>query len=72
MAITLYSLTRCPFCRAERERLRASGAAFTEIDIGEKPECIPELIKLTRRRRIVPVLVDGTRVEVAPKGGTEF
>jgi glutaredoxin 3 len=72
MAITLYTLARCPFSVELRRRLEERGAAFTEIDVGEKPECVPELVKLTRRRRIVPVLVDGVRVEVAPDGGTEF
>lgn len=72
MAVTLYSLAACPFSRALRERLQRSGCAFTEIDVGERPECVTELIKLTRRRRIVPVLVDGVRVEIAPEGGTEF
>jgi glutaredoxin len=72
MATTLYSLAACPHCRAERERLASAGKAFTEIDVGEKPECIPELVKLTKKRRIVPVVVDGARVEVAPRGGTEF
>jgi glutaredoxin len=72
MAITLYTLARCPFSRAMREWLHARGATFTEIDLEEMPERIPELMKLTRRRRIVPVLVDGTRVEIAPEGGTQF
>lgn len=72
MATTLYSLASCPFCRAEREKLSASGKHFTEIDVGERPECVPELIKLTKKRRIVPVVVDGARIEVAPRGGTEF
>lgn len=72
MATTLYSIAACPFSRAIRERLRDRGCAFTEIDVLERPECVPELVKLTRRRRIVPVLVDGVRVEIAPEGGTEF
>lgn len=72
MAITLYTLSRCPFSRALRARLEERGATFTEIDVGEKPQCVPELVKLTKRRRIVPVLVDGVRIEVAPDGGTEF
>lgn len=72
MAITLYSIAACPFSGAIRERLRERGCAFTEIDVRERPECVPELVKLTRRRRIVPVLVDGVRVEIAPDGGTEF
>jgi hypothetical protein len=29
-------------------------------------------MKLTGRRRIVPVLVDGMRIDVAPEGGSEF
>lgn len=72
MATTLYTLASCPFSRALRERLAARGEPFTEVDVGARPECVPELVKLTRRRRVVPVLVDGTRVEVAPDGGTEF
>lgn len=72
MATTLYTLGRCPFSRALRDRLLERGCEFTEIDVGEKPQCVPELVKLTRRRRIVPVLVDGARVEIAPDGGTEF
>lgn len=72
MATTLYTLARCPFSRALRERLRERGATFHEIDVGERPECVPELMKLTRRRRVVPVLVDGARIDVAPEGGTEF
>ena len=72
MAITLYSLGQCPFSRAMRERLCERGCDFTEIDVERSPQCIPELVKLTGRRRIVPVLVDGTRIEIAPDGGTEF
>jgi len=72
VAITFYSLARCPFCRAERERLLESGRSFSEIDVGEHPERVPELVKLTWRRRIVPVIVDGARVDIAPQGGTEF
>jgi hypothetical protein len=33
---------------------------------------IPELLKLTGGRRIVPVLVDEGRIAVAPEGGSEF
>jgi len=72
MAVTFYSLAGCPYCRKMRERLTARGCAYTEIDVAERPECVPELVKLTGRRRIVPVVVDGARIEIAPDGGTEF
>lgn len=72
MATTLYTVAGCPRCDALRERLVAAGKAFTEVDVRARPECVPELVKLTKKRRIVPVLVDGVRIEVAPEGGTEF
>lgn len=72
MAVTLYSLARCPFCLAVKTKLIDQGRSFTEIDVGEHPERTPELMKLTGKRRIVPVLVDGTRIAVAEDGGTEF
>ena len=72
MAVTLYSLPSCPYSRAMRDDLTRREVAFTEIDVAARPECVVELVKLTRKRRIVPVLVDGARIEIAPDGGTEF
>ena len=40
-------------------------------DIADR-EVVPELLKLTKGRRIVPVLVEGARISVAPDGGSEF
>lgn len=72
MATTLYTTAACPFSRALREQLVAAGKRFTEVDVGEHPERVPELLKVTRGRRIVPVLIDGVRIEVAPDGGSEI
>jgi glutaredoxin 3 len=72
MPVVLYTRGGCPYCAAAREALAARGATVREIDVSERPEAIPELLKLTRGRRIVPVLVEGTRIEVAPAGGSTF
>ncbi len=72
MATTLYVKAGCPYCAALREEVERRGVRPTVIDISERPETIPELLKLTGGRRIVPVLVDGVRIEVAPAGGSEF
>ena len=37
-----------------------------------RPEVIPELMKLTGGRRIVPVIVDAAGIHVAPAGGSAF
>ncbi len=71
MATTLYATKDCPFSRVVRDRLNATGTRFTEIDVGEHPEVIPELLKVTRGRRVVPVLIDGVRIEIAVDGGSE-
>ena len=69
MAVTFYVKGGCPYCAAMREELDGRGADYNEINVKESPGVIPELLKLTGGRRIVPVLVDGDRVEVAPNGG---
>ena len=72
MAATLWVKSDCPHCDALRRELAERAVAVEEIDIERNPHLIPELLKLTGRRRIVPVLVLGTRVDVAPHGGSTF
>ena len=70
MAVTLYVTAGCPHCARKRAELAARGAVVREIDVSARPEVIPELLKLTRGRRIVPVVVEGTRIDIAPDGGS--
>ena len=70
--VLVYVLAGCPYCAALRAAMAARGADVREIDVGLRPEVIPELLKLTRGRRVVPVVVDGGRIEIAPGGGTAF
>jgi glutaredoxin len=68
----LYTIAGCPHCATVRADLETRGVPFTEVDVGRRPDAVPELLKLTRGRRIVPVLVEGGRIAVAPAGGTGF
>jgi len=68
--VLLYTRAGCPYCDVKRAELVGRGVAFREVDVGARPEAIPELLKLTRGRRIVPVIVVGGRVEIAPDGGS--
>ena len=72
MPAVLYTTAGCPHCDALRARLIADGVAFREIDLGREPHAIPELLKLTRGRRVVPVVVRDGRIEIAPAGGSSF
>lgn len=68
----LYTLAGCPHCDAKRAELAARGVEVREVDVGTRPEVIPELLKLTGGRRVVPVVVEGGRIEIAPAGGSPF
>lgn len=70
--VLLYTRPGCPFCDAQRAQLAERGARVHEIDVAAAPQAIPELLKLTGGRRIVPVVVEDGRVLVAPEGGSEF
>jgi len=71
-AAILYTIADCGHCDAKRAELVAAGVTFREIDVGREPQAVPELLKLTRGRRIVPVVVRGGRIEIAPAGGSSF
>ena len=70
--VVLYTRTGCPWCDRKRAELVARGVPFREIDVAARPEVIPELLKLTGGRRLVPVVVESARIEVAPDGGSRF
>jgi glutaredoxin len=71
-ATILYTREGCPACDRLREALAGRGERFTEVNLSREPQATIELLKLTSGRRIVPVLVRGAKIEVAPEGGTEF
>ncbi len=68
-SITLYVKTGCPYCAAKRREFQEKKLAFSEINVSERPEAIPELLRLTGGERLVPVIVEGNKVSVAPEGG---
>ena len=70
--VLLYAKAGCMYCEAKRAELVARGVAVREIEIGARPEAIPELLKLTGGRRVVPVVVEEGRIVIAPQGGSSF
>jgi glutaredoxin len=70
--VLLYTRTGCSYCDAKRAELAARGGPVREINLSECPQAIAELMKLTGGRRLVPVVVDGASILVAPDGGSSF
>lgn len=69
---TLYVTTGCRYCAAERDALARRGVTVIEVNVAEHPEAIPELLKLTKGERRVPVIVEAGSIRTAPDGGSEF
>lgn len=70
--VTLYTRDGCPHCARRRDALVAAGDRVVEVNLSREPQAMTEFLELTNGRRVVPVLVRGGRIEVAPDGGTEF
>jgi glutaredoxin len=70
--VVLYTRAGCPYSQRLRVRLEAEGNQIEEVDLVATPQAMTEFLKLTNGKSIVPVLVRGAVVEVAPEGGTEF
>jgi glutaredoxin len=64
--VLLYTIAGCAYCDAMRASLAARGVVVEEIDVGVKRQYVPELLKLTKGKRVVPVVVDDGKVIVAP------
>jgi glutaredoxin 3 len=70
--VLLYTRTGCPFCDAKRAELAARGTPVREVNLSDRPQAVAELMKLTGGRRVVPVIVDGSAIAIAPDGGSSF
>ena len=68
----VYVKLDCRYSTRMLDAMHAAGEQPIVIDIDRERYAIPELLKLSGGRRIVPVRVCGTDVVVAPDGGTEF
>ena len=71
-ATLVYTRDGCSACARAKADLEAAGERYTEVNLSREPQATTELLKLTGGRRVVPVLVRGGRIEVAPDGGSEF
>lgn len=69
MSVTLYTKPGCPYCAAAKADLDARAIEYDEVDVCATPRAQEKVLELTSGRRIVPVLVDGDEVRVAPSGG---
>ena len=52
----------CGFCDAAKSLLSEKGVKFEEIDLGENPEKLKEMIEKSNRRTVPQIFIDGKSV----------
>jgi glutaredoxin len=70
--VLLYTRSECAYSLDLRTHLVAGEDVVEEVNLTEEPQAMTEFLKLTDGRRIVPVVVRGAVITIAPDGGTEF
>lgn len=70
--VILYTRSGCAYSDVIRAQLFSGSDRVEEVNLTSEPQAMTEFLKLTAGRRIVPVLVRGASIEIAPHGGTEF
>lgn len=67
--VKIYIKPGCPYCEAAREYYTQQRVAFEEINIIGNPDAQKELLKLSKGKRMVPVIVDKGQVTIGWDGG---
>jgi glutaredoxin 3 len=57
--VIIYTTHYCPYCLAAKALLRSKGVEFEEIDVSDDPARRAEMERLSRRRTVPQIFIDG-------------
>jgi glutaredoxin 3 len=57
--VIIYTTNWCPYCNAAKALLRSKSVEFEEIDVTDDPERRMEMERLSRRRTVPQIFIDG-------------
>jgi glutaredoxin 3 len=57
--VVIYTTNYCPYCTAAKALLRSKKVQFEEIDVTDEPARRIEMEKLSRRRTVPQIFIDG-------------
>ena len=66
--ITIYTKEQCPYCTNAKQLLKAKGYPFQEINLGEHPELLHDVIARSGQRTVPQIFVG----EVSVGGFTDL
>jgi len=57
--VIIYTTNWCPYCNAAKALFRSKSVEFEEIDVTDDPEKRMEMERLSRRRTVPQIFIDG-------------
>jgi glutaredoxin 3 len=60
--VVIYTTNYCPYCTAARVLLRSKNVEFEEVDVTDDPARRTEMEKLSKRRTVPQIFIDGTPI----------
>lgn len=73
MKITIYTISDCPFCQAEKDYLAQNNLNFEEKNVEQNREFLGEMLELSEKGAVVPftVIIKDSGEEVKLRGFTK-
>jgi glutaredoxin 3 len=60
--VIIYTTSYCPYCTSAKALLRSKNVKFDEIDVTGDPERRQEMERLSRRRTVPQIFIDGCSI----------
>ena len=60
--VVMYTTSWCPYCRAAKSLFAAKKIQFTEIDVTQEPKLRVDMERLSGRRTVPQILIDGNPI----------
>jgi glutaredoxin 3 len=68
--VLIFGKDACPYTQAARDHYAGSGRPFEYLNVKKNAAELERMLKYSRGRRDVPVIVDGDQVTIGFAGGT--
>jgi glutaredoxin 3 len=59
MTVTIYSTSTCPYCDMAKSFFKENAVEFTEINLTEQPDKIPEMIEKSKQNGVPVIDING-------------
>ena len=60
--VAIYTTNYCPYCTGAKALLRSKNVEFEEIDVTDDPERRAEMERLSHRRTLPQIFIDGNGI----------